>query len=290
MKGHELDSFTHSKTKRSTNSIIHNSRPTKKAHEIDSKFERNLLSSDFYTQYYPIMSQYSIGVSNPIFDRNKIHAKYQNHVLGIRQGVLFHEMNIFIFSPILQSDVVSNLMSAIYKEESCHSSIVQLPADGREKTKQLKKVVSSLAYKVMKMNSFDQLNCIKFLAQNVFFREKFTEDSTFDTLLERFETICVMVCHEMPMQRMNKPGKNCVWIKEMTKPEVRIIHDCRFSISTEKLGDYLKKLEDNKEKYIISLNSSKVTFLHDKNTQGPVCEVMVGTVMQGIERDKINNL
>ena len=144
MKGHELESFTHSKTKRSTNSIIHNSRPRKKAHEIDSKFERNIFSSPLYLHYYPTIAPYSIGVSNPIFDRNKIPAKYQNHVLGIRQGVLFHENNIFIFSPILQSDVVSNLMSVIYKESSCHSSIAKLTVE-KVWRKQLKKEVSSIA-------------------------------------------------------------------------------------------------------------------------------------------------
>ena len=77
----------------------------------------------------------------------------------------------------------------------------------------------------MKMKPSNTLNCSEFLKQNVFLEDKFTSASTFNVLVERFETISVMVYHEMPVQRMKKPGKNCVWIKEMTNLEVIIIPD-----------------------------------------------------------------
>ena len=70
-------------------------------------------------------------------------------------------------------------------------------------------------------------------------KEKFKSISTLNKLVKRFETISVMVYHEMPVQRMKKKkkktGKNCVWIKEMTNLEVIIIRDGRFSICSEKL-------------------------------------------------------
>ena len=44
-------SFIHSKTKQSTNSSIHNSRPTKKVHEVDSLSERFIFSSPLYPTY-----------------------------------------------------------------------------------------------------------------------------------------------------------------------------------------------------------------------------------------------
>ena len=104
-------SFIHSKTKQSTNSSIHNSQPTKKVHEVDSLSEKFIISSPLYPTYHPTIIPHSIVIYNPLFNRRIIPSKYQNHVLGIRQGILFHKSNIFIFSPILQNDIVSNLMS-----------------------------------------------------------------------------------------------------------------------------------------------------------------------------------
>ena len=69
----------------------------------------------------------------------------------------------------------------------------------KEKKKKLKKAVSTLAYKVMKMKPSNTLNCSEFLKKNVFLEDKFTSVSTFNVLLERFETISVMVYHEMPV-------------------------------------------------------------------------------------------
>ena len=59
----------------------------------------------------------------------------------------------------------------------------------------------------MKMTSFEVLNCSEFLQQYVFLKDRFTSISTFNILVERFETIRAMVYHEMPVQRMNVPGK-----------------------------------------------------------------------------------
>ena len=110
------------------------------------------------------------------------------------------------------------------------------------------------------MKPFETLNCSEFLQRNGFLKEKFTSISTFNILVERFETISVMVNHEIPVQRIKKLGKNCVWIKEMKKLEVLIIHDSHFSICSEKLENYLKNLDDNEDKYSIHSTSTKDMF------------------------------
>ena len=53
-------SFIHSKTKQSTNSSIHNSRPTKKVHEVDSLSERFIFSSPLYPTYHPTIIPHSM--------------------------------------------------------------------------------------------------------------------------------------------------------------------------------------------------------------------------------------
>ena len=263
--------FNHPKTKRSTNSSIHNSRPTKKAHEVQNSSETFIFSNPLYRNYHPLIIPHEIGVCNPIFDRRIIPSKYLNQVLGIRQGILFHKNNIFIFSPILQNDIVSNLMSVIYQEYNCHSSIVQLTSE-KERKKQLKKEVSTLAYKVMNTKGIHTLNCSDFLQKNGFLKEKFTNTSTFNILVERFETISVMIYHDMPVQRMKKPGKNCAWIKDMTRLEVLIIQDNRFSICSEKLENYLKNLGDIEEKCNTSFTNTNDN-LPNKNGQTTVYEI-----------------
>ena len=145
----------------------------KKAHEVDSLSETFLCSNPLYPNYHPTIKPYSIGVFNPLFDQRIISTKYQNHILGICQGILFHKSNIFIFSPFLQNDIVSNLMTVIYQEYNCHTLIVQLTSE-TEKKKKLEKAILTIAYKVMKMTSFEALNCSEFLNKTVFERQVYT--------------------------------------------------------------------------------------------------------------------
>ena len=63
---------------------------------------------------------------------------------------------------------------------------------------------------------------------------------------------------------MKAPGKNSVWIKEMSKLEVHIIQDSCFSICSKKLENYWHSPEKREEKHSSFTTLKKVTFSQDK--------------------------
>lgn len=280
------------KTKRPTISNIQNTRPTKKAHEQISEYnDYQPFGSDLYPKYHPVMVKYPIGIYNPMINRNTIPRKYHEHVLGIQQGILFDQTTMFVFSPILQKDIVSNLMSVIHREVNCHISLLQIDTE-KSKKKQLKREILAVANQIMRTPSFGAIDCRKYLEDRGFLEKNFTKESTFDLLLDRLETIRLMVYYKMPIQRLSFPGKNCFWIKEMTNQEIVIIQDHRLKMSCEKFDSYFIQVI-NQEK------ESPTSSLKDLDTDSsesqvpPVCKTsenetpVIESLLDDVEKDSV---
>ena len=68
----------------------------------------------------------------------------------------------------------------------------------------------------------------------------------------------------MPVQRMKSPGKNCLWIREISQIEIHIIQDHRYQFVLEKLENYQHNLEKIEERHSSLIISKKVSFSQDK--------------------------
>ena len=91
--------------------------------------------------------RYPVGVENTILNtvsviENQLQDSYNTH-----QGLLLHNSKIFIFVPILHSDIVNNLMQIIYQEIEIYPSIFHMSDDPykKEDQKQRRKLMSSIA-------------------------------------------------------------------------------------------------------------------------------------------------
>ena len=93
-----------------------------------------------WPDYKPTCATYPIGVP---YSKLEIWFEHQNKDESfntcIHQGILFHDDKIFIFSPILKSDIINNIMAVIHKEKEIHPSILQLSEDSKQKER--KKII-----------------------------------------------------------------------------------------------------------------------------------------------------
>lgn len=206
-------------------------------------------ANDNWPDYKPTCATYPVGVPCSKLEIWFEHInKNESFNTCIHQGILFHEHKIFIFSPILKSDIINNLMAVIHKEKEIHPSILQLSEDSKQKERKkiLKRLMGVIANDFFANNKYPDIsNCDNLLSsQYHFIKEKFSSSITYEKFQEKFKTMQMMVYYKMPVQRMNPPGRNCEWIKNLSNEENCIIRDERVSICKTPWHSYIQGLKE----------------------------------------------
>ena len=216
-----------------------------KYHPITYKIETSMFSNENWPTYKPLGVTYPDGVTNSKLETTFKTSDNFEECFTIHRGILFHNYNIFIFTPISKPDIVNNLMAVVYLERNIHPTVINLNHDNQtnERKKKLRNLMETIAMDFIHAKHFDEENCSgQLYTKYKLSKQNFSSPRTYATLEEKYETMRKMVYYKMPIQRKKKPGRNCEWIKSLSELEHSIIHHPKTMICNVPWHEYIASL------------------------------------------------
>ena len=170
----------------------------------------------------PLYNVYPTNVVNPIFTNMKITSKKDvvddlPPECDIQKGILFVNTNIFIFTPVTETDV-SNILSAYIRN-------LKEPGSRANQRKTFNFMFSWMSMLSTGLNEditrskiinlfHDQLN-IK--------STSFVDIDSYDEFLNIVQVLTFMMRHDMPLIRTKAPKKKTFWLQDLSETELNFI-------------------------------------------------------------------
>ena len=95
-----------------------------------------MFSNKNWPTYKPVSVTYPDRVTNSKLQTKFMQSDNFEECFTIHKIILFHNFNIFIFTPIAKTDFINNLMVVVYLETNIHPSVINLNHDDQKNERQ----------------------------------------------------------------------------------------------------------------------------------------------------------